>query len=303
MSEEVVTESGGTEAPEQKFVSVEEADDVDLDAFLAGGDELAERVAPTEDLETRAPEAEPEKESDIEPETPPEKAEEPSKPSRTEEDWKKLEAQVTQQEAYIKQRNTEVGQLRGQLRVALAKLEQQGDDLETPKEAFDRLKKIDKIKEDLTSLDDEEQTAQAELIGSKILIKNLKPEEHNPDAVISMLREDGLTDENFLRALKTNPFAVVAPDTLVHMHKRAHREGMLIQIVPAFKRLLAENAELKKAKGDVNQRVAGKIQKELNRTPSMNVGQGTSSAARESTPNVDVTKMSDAELDELLARN
>lgn len=285
-----VVETGDTS---EDYVPVEEADYEDLTAFLASGDPKEEaqpeQVATTEKKPDSGPEFV-------------KAAELPESPV-PQEDYEKLRTKFEQQELFLKRRSSEIGELRRQLKEAHTKLSEVLPDKwqESPQEAFQMQQKVNEIDKNLADLDAEEERTVTEIRGRQILETHLKPEERDIQPVLEMLAEDGMP-EDFIRQFAENRLAVARPETIVHMHKRAAREKMLKQMIPAVQKLLAENQELKKLKGETTSRVAEKLQRELKRSPQMAASQPTSSVASDDVSAVDFSQMDEAQLNEFLRR-
>lgn len=300
--------AGTTEPVEQDAVRVEDAEDADLDAFLAEGDKTETTTQPTKPAEKPADKKLEKPTSEKKPDTGPEfiKAAELPKDPPSREDYDRLVKTVEQQELFLKRRSTEIGGLRTELRETKSKLaalvteEKWGED---PRTAHRAQSQIDEIDKNLAALDQEEQQVQHEVVSKKIVAKHVKPEELDDDAVVEMLTEDGMNPD-FLKEFKANPHSAVSPETLVHLYKRAHVEKVLKKLVPGLKRLLAENIELKKngANKASGEKVLDRVQKELKRPAHMTASQGTTTSTTDDASAADVTQIDDAALDELLQR-
>lgn len=296
MSDPIPVEQGATEQTEE-FVSIEEAADADLDSYLSEGEK---------EPEPKPAESQPEKKLE---QPQPKKAEAPQTPDPAKADapvsaevHRKTLERLRAQELYNDRRGTEIGELRKQLRERderLAQLTSKEAWIEDPQEAHKAQRERDKVTDNLSALDEEEQQLQAELVGKKIVANHLTPEEYDVDTAAAMLAEDGVS-ENFLNAFRANPLQTVYPETLVHIMKRAQLQTVLKKIIPATKKLLDDYNALKQQNVEQGTKTARQIQKNLSQPAGLNGSTATASASIEDAAATDFSDMSSAQLDEFL---
>lgn len=288
-------DAGSTENTEE-FVPITEAEDADLDAFLEQGDEEAEseeELPVAQNTQEKQDKVSEKPEGDVPQEQP--------KAAPTREEFEKLVLEMKQKERFIQHRNTEVGELRKQLREAKARL---AEGLEeewqiNPAEAHQRQSKLERVNAHIEQLEAEEEQNNVELAGRSVVQKYLTPQEFNIPAAVEMLAEDGLPPD-LINRFKENPFRVAAPETLVHIFKRATAESIAKKIIPATRKLLEENVQLKKQLQESGGRVAQKIQEGLKRSAQVTSSRPSSASSKAELMSSDLSSLSEEELESLL---
>ena len=244
MEENEQASSGET----QEFVSIPEASEADIQAFLdknAGITETETDEVETENLEARQQKETPEPESTEEtkdfvspkdlPDAVPSKA-----------DYDRLRSQFAQQEQFLQRRNKDVGELRKKLKEVTDHLKGNLEDriAEDPKGAIDQALQIKENEEKLKVLEKEENELNHRQRATQILNTYLKPEDMDLEAVAESLQSDGIPAQ-YVQAFKADPLGQAQPDALVHLFKRARAEKALKQLAPLVKQLVEENKALK----------------------------------------------------------
>lgn len=309
---EAVTSPAESGPTEESYVAIEEAADADLDAYLErarSGEFDVEDTDPTdpnsavvdspqEQVETSTEVKEPPKEGD-------EKESDRVTLSRAElEAYQqrivKLETERRQQEEFIQRRNTELGTARSQLEQYKTQLQAKLEEADSPQETHKILRDIDKVDEKL-----EEVQGQADLIqhvhtthqtvSQAVDLQNVKIND-----VAEILAEDGIAPETVDRFL-ANPYLHADAGTLVQLFKRAadrakfkEMSQALAELVPITRRLLDERKDLKKKPEEFMR----KVEKAMKAGPSLN-GNAGNGTPRRSMNEIDVTTLSDAELDDI----
>lgn len=309
---EAVTSPAESGPTEESYVAIEEAADADLDAYLErarSGEFDVEDTDPAdpnsavvdppqEQVETSTEVKEPPKEGD-------EKESDRVTLSRAElEAYQqrivKLETERRQQEEFIQRRNTELGSARSQLEQYKTQLQAKLEEADSPQETHKILRDIDKVDEKL-----EEVQGQADLIqhvqtthktvSEAVSLENVKVQD-----VAEVLQADGIEPETVDRFL-ANPYLHADAGTLVQLFKRAEERGKfkemskaLAELVPITRRLLDERKDLKKKPEEFMR----KVEKTLKAGPSLN-GNAGNGTPRRTVSEIDVTTLSDAELDDI----
>lgn len=292
---ENVDQSGTTQEPE--YVTIDEATDEELDAFLAGETE-AELEPQTADEEYQAAENTQEDSGE------PQESEEEAAPTETpEERAQRLEAQneelqerLEQQELFIKRRNSELGELRRQLQDQAKTLREEAKELDgiDSDQAYAKRKEADQLEAEAEKAKSEVE-AQSRVHEAQLLFaQHLRPNEMDLPAMVETLRRDG-TDERVVKAFEQNPWVLARPETLIHLQKRANAERMLIKTVEYAKQLIEENKKLKGKPRDV----LNKIQRASSASQSLTAASG-GAAQRGELSQKSFDKMTDSELDEYL---
>jgi myosin heavy subunit len=286
-------------------VPLDEASDADIDAFLenalSGETQEAEQQAqPSEtqgDGENSGP-AEQQTQTDGQ-------AQSEDKPQdywqqksqKLETELAERDKRLEQQERYIQQRGTEIGQLRQENKRLSQQLDEQIEDETDPGQLVKLHREKEKLNEEDQKLEKEAQYMEQIHNAQKQVAQHLRPEEQNFGAMVAVLERDGIPPQK-IQQFKTNPYAVASPDALIQLGKRAHAEQVLTQTIDLLKQVHAENKKLK----EKPKQVAQNIQQALNRPPSINGAGGTAQQSGSiSLPN-DLDELGDAELEEAAKR-
>jgi len=208
--------------------------------------------------------------------------------------------QLKQQELFIQRRNNEIGQLRQQLREANAKLQERLDErfMESPSAAMRDQAQIQQNEQRLQGLESEEQQIHRVHNAQKVFFSHIKPEDAGLDEMAQCLVDDGVP-QDFVIAFKQNPWTTAAPETLVHLARRARAEKVLAQVVVYAKQLKAENEKLK----GQPQQMLNKVQQALRTTPQVSAATGGSAAEASPEMPTDLTEWTSEQIDEFLKRS
>lgn len=309
--------TGTTQQEDADLVSIYEASDEDLDAYLKDnaeeglesdgepeGNEETISEEPATTAQTSAPER-PKEDPKPGDKQPQEAAKQPT-PEEREAHLQAVIAEqkrrIEQTELWAKRRSTELGETRKQLREANARLNQGLEDrlVESPAQALDDHATIRENEKAIQAIDQEEATIQHALRAQKVVAHFIKPEEMPSfDEMAGALQADGV-DEEYVNTFKSNPYLSMYPETLVHLAKRTAVEKALRQVVGFTRQVLAENEKLK---GEVKSRpnaVLKNVEAALRKSPAM-TGASGGSAETDGIPSADPSQWSDAQLDEFLA--
>lgn len=287
------TQSGTT--PE--YVGIEDASDADLDAFLAnaGKDEQLVEADPQPTPEPAQTGAE-------------QPSDETTKPV-TRADFDKLAKQLEGLELLNKRRTSDIGETKrrvGEIDTAIQKLAsfiQQNSEglddlhLEKPREAVERQLQVIQAKKDLANLAQarmaEESQAQA-----RALLEQHAPNGFDAQFIAQMLMEEDQLPEEFVRAFAAAPERAALPETLIQMAKRAEAVKENRQLKQSLAQLYHYAKQLIDEKQAAPQKVLSNIQSAMRSGPSVTGGGGGVGGV--TGRSLDVTTMSDAELQELL---
>lgn len=296
------------DAEETQEVTLEDATDEELDKILSGEIVLEEPSEETSSDQKESNEEEPAEEAEKEEQkaAPKEEQTDSVKLSRKEyeallQGMQKQQSQIAQQELYIKQRSSEIGELRKELKQAIAVREQGLDEKfqESPREALQQEREIGEIKEQLNSLDSEEAALNHLHTAQKVVSKFIKPEEADMPAMIQCLEEDGI-DPQIIRKFEANPYLAAQPETIIQLHKRAHVTKLLKKLVDYTQQVVKErDAAVAKAKTGPGEMLS-KVKENLKKSPDITGTAGRSGKPKAPSPQ-DMESWSDAELDEFLA--
>jgi hypothetical protein len=282
-----------SETPSE-MVSLEEATDAELDAFL----EQADKGKASEEIveETTSESNEPGK-------TEAEKQTETPQKTVDANEHAALQAKLKQVQLYADRRSTEIGELRKQNKELLAQLQQSAEETElsNPREAAKIDRAIEAVQAKDSQLAEEEATLHRTKQAMEIVPNYVKPEEMDLAAIKQELLDDGL-EVPLVDKFISNIYESAYPETIIHLAKRAHYAKALRQIVPIAKQLYEDNQklteQLKKRGGDV---LKG-VQKELNKVAPITTATSASNSLDRSAV-VDPSSMSDAEIEEYLKKH
>lgn len=319
MKEEQNVESSETQE-NQDFVEITDASQNDLDAFLSSSE--SEEVQKSEDHEQEATQ----ERQAVQPSQKPQASEEYSdtqklevaaKPRQYSSDEiavieaenKRLKTSNEQKERFIQQRNSELGELRklhgekSQSLLTRRKQLQEGlqekYDLD-PVAAADDRDSIKEIDAELAEIKHEGGRAEKIVRSQSLFHSLIDTNKVSVEDMANVLRADGVS-EDFVSAMKANPWEFADGGTLVQMAKRAeemksHKKaigdlGILAQ------HIRKQEGEIQKLRGKPSQ-MLNNVQRHLNQTPPVTSGNGTS--AEDARPMVDPTRMSTDELNSYL---
>ncbi len=299
---DTVAEEGTTPEPSEDSVALTDASEDEISSYLAealaaekGGKE------PSSELEA-APSGNEETDSEKTEENP-EEEETPQK-GLTEQQLKErneaLERDLAQREMFIKRRNQEIGEARKQIRALQENLKAlyAEKSIENPQEALEIQDQFNQAKQHLENLDKEEAVINKVHTNQRVMAQYVPAEDFNPDLMAASLQRDGVPAD-FINQFKTNPFAYAdTPVELIHLQKRAKAEHALLSVVKYARELEKENSKLRAKPAKVVQN----IQKNLNRSPSLNGNSGLGSDAVDSFDPGNISSMSDKELENFLKK-
>lgn len=290
-----------TEASESE-VDVTSVPDSELDSFISSIGKEKEETEPKAQKEV----AQTEDEQTVKPE---DQEEETVTMSRSEVEALKTKLQKeadyrVQQEKFIQRRSTEIGELRRQLKEAKAQLQSNLDERfhESPSEAMEDVDKLKTIDSHLQALDKEEAQERHVATAQSVVAKNIDLSSVDMNEVIETLVSDGINDKEFLEEFAKNPWGLSHGETLVQLFKRTQerKEGVkakevISKLLPLAKQLFEENKKLKSKP----EQILKNLSKNIKSSASINGSTGNA-ASKKSFADIDVTKLKDDELDELL---
>lgn len=305
-----------TEVP-QGEVDFSQLSDEELDSYFtedtagedAPQDELQEASAFEQDTgqpesisaEEQTQEESPQQQADSPRQAPQESQEEYVR--RLEQERQKLAFRLQQKEKYIQQRSHEIGELRKALKSQVEERKQGLEEryLENPAQATEDVLKINELQKEEQRL----AAAQQELVRryqSESLVHSFVPaEEFDLNTMALVLKDDGL-DESYIGKFVADPYSMAAPESLIHLSKRAQmakvlreKEQVLREVAEYTKHLFDENRRLKGQSTDVLKKVdqAARSSQEVAASAAL---------PGPAEPELPVHMLSDDELDAYLAK-
>lgn len=314
--EQAVNEEVISEAVEQTDVPVEELSDEQLEQLLTGETQELEGENSEESAQVDAaqdsPEATPEDEQAAD-ESAEDTEEDSQDDDKSEEElmqvskaeWDKRARQLAQQEQFLKRRNTELGQLRKEIRELRKEKEEQLE------EAYDDndTRKARKLEKDLEELDKKNKDIDTEeKIGTikhhyaAAYHKFLQPDELDPVGMSQTAEAIGFPKEMAQR-MGHDPIGVgLDPLASVFLAKATRGNKLVMQFANYAKGLQEEVAELKKVAKSAPDKALNGISKALKSKPSIGADSGgAGTVGIESLDPSNIPNLSDEELDRLLS--
>lgn len=289
-------ENTPTQEPEQ--VTLNDASDTDIEAFLSN---IKGQIQSEEIQETQ----------------PVQQTQQPVKQDTGDNEQKIRELELQKQKLLdTREKQSKAYQARshelGQLRKERLELRQQVEELthrlksantqesflENPEVAVERKFQIKEnenllrqLDNDINQIDNAAQDHSHRARTTQIIEAHVKPEEFDKDAIVNTLRRDGVSDQaiqEFLQdPLQTDGLA------LLHLVKRSYAEKVLVDVVNYTRQLEEQLRQRQSPNG------YAKMQSPMRNT--MNASSGGTTQSRNFTPSsVDLTKMSNTDLDEIL---
>lgn len=301
MSESVTVDAGPTEGGDDNQVSVEEATHDEIKSALA--EAMASEESETDPQPEQAEPVEKQKRTEPAKLDPPkeEKQAEPARDFAAEN--AKLRAQLKQSEDFSKRRSTELGEARKEIKQLLADRIARAKDVEVdnPREAARLDREVEQLRQKDQALESEEDQVAQMREAMEILPRFLKPEEMDIAAIKQELLEDGLPAD-YVEQFAQNPIMRTRPDTLIHLTKRALYGKALRQIIPQLQAVTQERDELKAKLGKAGENVVNGIKGALKK-PAPVTASSSAADSSDREPDLDPTKMSDAEIKAYLANH
>ena len=277
----------------QELVSIPDASDDDLLSFLKAEPAPEQDDGPepkeTEEEQTEVQETEevPVTAAEQKPAEAPKPAEDKKDPEKLQADLVRAQEALKQQEYFIQRRGTEIGQLRREKKELQTQLEALLEEkkLDSPREARQIEKALDKNEAELEQLDFEEVEMRRRFEAQQTVLRHINPGDVNVEDMAAVLAEDDNIDPKFVEQFKRDPFGVDGV-YLVNLAKRAQAKkelgearSILQKVVAYAKQLEAENKSLK---GKPEQ-VLRDIQTAVKRPPSINASTGAPTKAKPAT--------------------
>lgn len=291
---------GSTPPPEAQSVTLDQASNEDIEAFLSNYREEPYTSEDTEEVTTDkhsapvAPTQEQANKTSTEPTGPVSRKEHEQVIAKNEQ----LRAALEKQSLAWQRRSTEIGELRRALREANEKLAQglNDDFLENPERAVDRKLQIRTNEQHLQQLDQEEAGLNSRTQSIHTVANYVPEEEFDVSAMASALQRDGVNSQ-VIQQFVQDPYSQTNGVTLVQLAKRAHAEKLLTHVYQYARNLEQQIQELK----NKPEQVLKNIERTTQARP-MTAANGGSAQRSLSDASVRVDQMSDAELDELIRK-
>jgi len=307
--------AGETASNEAKYVSIEEAADADLTAYLEKA--KAERRDSTEEDdeedfdEEDAGEPEPESE-ELSDETevakaPPEKLNGKDKDAeiavlkaQKEEISKKRDEERRQRETYIQRLKHQLGEARkakGETEKELTAKYRELLDVD-PAEAIEARLALGQVKQELSDIDAYEQQVDQVHENQSIFEANVDPSEVSIDEIVASFEREGLPPA-VVQSIKEKPFAAMRAETLVQAHHKVKAQRALFAVVEYARSLEAKlQGQQTSSKPRTLEDSLRKVSRTAQQIPQITGARGGGSASTD-LRDIDVDNMSDAELKEL----
>lgn len=287
---DVTTAEDTQQGTSPEYVDLPDASDEDIAAFLenSGKEESQAQVAPQQtDPAQQQTEAEQPKE------------EEEVKQAQSKVDPEVLREQLKQQELFIKRRNSEIGELRKQLKAAQEKLQTTLDEkfYESPTQALMQARQIEMAQQKINELDAEEQ-ALTNQHQAQVLLAHHVGGDIDIEAIGQSLLADGMPQQ-FVEQFKANPYSAALPETLIQLAKRASAEQKVRQMEEALNQLVPYTQKLLEERKQLPQHVLKNVSSALRQAPQVTGSAGGTGLVGGNRA-IDPSMMSDAELMEFL---
>ena len=300
MAEESTGAVEETSAPSEEMVKITDATEDDLDAFLneneyREGEDVSENVE--EEAQPVDPSEQQKQDEGIQEEPQIDVAAEQEKMQQNLERFRK---QVEGQEILMQRQISKIAELKRQLIGMNQELLQSIGDkqLEDPRSAeLDRMR-LNQNQQQINQLEDEERRLAQRSNFMQAVTRYIPPTEMPQiDELCECLKADGLDDSQLVEFRKDPSRMPVS--TFIQLQRRARAEKAFSKMIPTLKQLVEENNNLKAALKNGRRNVLNGVEKAARQNPSVTNARPSNS---EVPSFVDVTKLSDAELDDLLRR-
>ena len=302
--------AGDNGQPSQERVSLDKASDLDISAFLqaARGQERGNKDDEDDDGpnhyyqenedegDAKVNDSEP---VPTQPEAPKPDISAQAEIERLTKKNEQLASAIQKQNAYVQRRSTEIGELRKQIEFYQAKLSEGLEDkfVEDPNAAIDAKLQLRANQQALAQLNEEERELHATSDAFRMVAAHVPPEEFDVTAMAEALARDGIGQESVAEFAK-NPFAFSDGPTLIQLAKRTYAESVARKLWKHVHELHGQmDALQKKPEKILNGIQNATSQKPMTAASGQSVGTGKVSAG-----SFDVSRMSDAEIDEFLKR-
>ena len=267
--ESVETTQEGTS---QEFVSLHEASDEDIQAFL-DAPEAAEQV------QVGQSQADPEAKTEQKIDAP---KEEPKKPDAqvSREDYEALRKRVEAQELLLK---------------STQNLDEQW--LESPTQAYAKARQVEMAQQKLQETEAEEQALTNAHQAQVLLEHHVGQDNYDVEAIAQSLIDDGMPQE-FVQGFVQNPYQAALPETLIQLAKRASAEKKVRAMEQALQQLVPYTKQLLEERKQLPQNVLKNVSSALRQSPQVTAAAGGTGQSASRT--VDPSLMSDSELEQFL---
>lgn len=259
-SSDITTAEDTQEGTSPEYVDLPDASDEDIAAFL----ENAARQESEPKVVTQQADPAQQQTKAEQPEEEPKVEEAKSKP-----DMEAIRRQLEQQELFIKRRNSEIGELRKQLKAVEERLQTTLDEkfYESPTQALAQARQIEMTQQKLSELDAEEQ-ALTNQHQAQILLAHHVGGDVDLEAIGESLMADGMP-QDFVEQFKRNPYSAALPETLIQLAKRASAERKVRQMEDALQQLVPYTQKLLEERKQLPQHVLKNVSTALRQAPQV----------------------------------
>lgn len=297
MAEESTEAVEETTAPSEEMVKITDATEDDLNAFL-DDNEYREGENVEESVEEESQPVDPSEQQKQEEVTP--EVDVAAEQEKMQQNLERFRKQVEGQEILMQRQISKIAELKRQLIGMNQELLQNIGDkqLEDPRSAeLDRMR-LNQNQQQINALENEERMLAQRSNFMQAVTRYIPPTEMPQiDELCECLKADGLDDSQLVEFRKDPSRMPVS--TFIQLQRRARAEKAFSKMIPTLKQLVEENKNLKAALKNGRRNVLNGVEKAARQTPSV-------TSARPSSTDVpsfiDVTKLSDAELEELLRK-
>lgn len=204
---------------------------------------------------------------------------------------------IDDQAKFLERRSTELGTVKAELKRAIAEKEQLIRELEldSPVEAMRAEKQLERLKEQEEAVNAENVVLANRARFLQTVPKLVKPEQFDEAEIRATMLGDGAKEEsvnNFLQNLDQQDPALV-----INLTQRAYLSKAIRQLVPLTQKLLAEREQWQKKAQNQGENIARSISRELKKPKALQASRPVNRNVSES---VNLSRLSDAELDEII---
>lgn len=309
--------SEAEESTEQGTVSIHEATDEELEAFLTkatpdegtpegDGEEAGESSGEPDvkkQASTKSETAAPKEETDSKVED--SEKDSPDTQQINQELAEKVEHQarlLAQQELMIKRRGTELGALRDQLDALIAEKRANVKALafEDPAAAVEQQLEIRDLEKQKAEAQNEEEGMVRIHESMKLVASHVKPGEATVDEIAEILEKEDNLDPRAIAAFKANPYSFMDAGTIVQAAKRVAERKEKHKAIYWLKKLYEENQALKAQTKSAPRDVLGKVEKALRQSPPIVAGNANGGSKSRGVDLSKIPELDDAALNRLL---
>lgn len=212
-----------------------------------------------------------------------------------------LRERLEQQRQFVERKRSEIASLRQRLEEQSRQLQDKIPDLqvENPDAWLDAKGVLKDNLAEINALQRQDQILEQRYQTQVSIETHLKPEEFDVTAMAETLARDGV-DAEYINAFRQDPLAILQGDTAIHLAKRAVAEKAVLGIYSAYRTMEKERDELKAKLEQRGPDMVKKFAQASNARQTITAQNGAANTS--ASPEIDPTKLSDAELKEFLKK-